>query len=118
MSALIRIALASAIVITLGTLASATRQPAFAEERVCFNGTPVECDYTVDWSCEAKLVPVPFAPYWVPTISCSLTRRASKWWAAEAGNEANDRYVQPGTIQKQLPTTGSSDDAGAETEAP
>ena len=113
MSALSRIALASAIVITLGTVASAIRQPAFAEERVCFNGTPVECEYTVDWHCEAKLIPIPFPPYWFPTFACSITRRPSKWWSAEAGNEENDRYVQPGTIQKQLPTTGSSGDADA-----
>ena len=118
MSALSRIAIASAIVITVGTAASATRRPAFAEERICFNGTPVECEYTTDWSCEAKLIPIPFPPYWMPTISCSFWRRASKWWSAEAGNEVNDRYIQPGTIQQQLPTTGSSDDAAAETEAP
>jgi hypothetical protein len=109
MSALSRIALASAIVVTLGTMASATSEPAFAQTRVCFNGTPIDCDYTVDWSCEIKLTPVPFPPYWLPTLSCSFGRRPSKWWAAMPGSEDNDRYVQPGPIQKRLPTAGTDD---------
>jgi hypothetical protein len=111
MSALSRIALVSAIAVTLGTLAAATHQPAFAQERECFNGTPIACDYTIDWRCEAKLIPVPFPPYYLPTFSCSFERRDSKWWAPKPGSEENDRYVPPGESRKQLPSDVTRDDA-------
>ena len=104
MSTLTRIAFASAVAASIGTAASAARQPAFAQERECFNGTPVVCEWRSVWYCELRMQAIAIPPFVLPYLSCGFRETPAKWYAALLGNEDNDRYLPPKT--PTLPSGG------------